>query len=91
MSKLISNRAQVEVSNCVKNILSSLFIDNWQSEPHRQFQNPAERCYQNVKTGMNILLDRTGAPAYTQLLAMLFAYFVVNFAFNVIINKMVRT
>ena len=29
MSKLISNRAQVEVSNHVKCILRSLFIDNW--------------------------------------------------------------
>ena len=37
MSKLISDRAQVEISNCVKDILRSLIIDDWQSELHRQF------------------------------------------------------
>ena len=79
MSKLISDRAQVEISKRVQYILRALFIDDWQSEPHRQHQNPAERRYQTVKRGTNILLDRTGAPAYTWLLAMIYVCFVLNF------------
>ena len=43
MDKLISDRAQVEISKRVLDILRALFIDYWQSEPHRQYQNPAER------------------------------------------------
>ena len=34
MTKLISDRAQVEVSNKVQNILRSLMIGDWQSEPY---------------------------------------------------------
>ena len=36
MNKLISNIAQVEISNCAKDILHALFINDWQSEPHRK-------------------------------------------------------
>ena len=43
MNKLISDRAQVEVGRKVKDILRALVIGNWQSEPHQQQQNPAER------------------------------------------------
>ena len=43
MDKLISNRAQVEVSKRALEILRSYCIDNWQSEPHYQHQNHAER------------------------------------------------
>jgi hypothetical protein len=35
-SKLVSNRAQVEISSRVKDILRSLIIGDWQSEPHQQ-------------------------------------------------------
>ena len=87
MRKLINDRAQVEISNRVKDILRSLFIDDWQSEPYRQFQNPVERYYQTVKTGTNVLLDRTSALAYTWLLTMLHVYFVLNFTWNATINS----
>jgi hypothetical protein len=42
-NKLISDRAQVEVSNKVLDILRTFFISAWRSEPHQQQQNPAER------------------------------------------------
>jgi hypothetical protein len=48
-TKLISDRAQVEISECVKQVLRPLHIATWQSEPHQQHQNPAERQYQNIK------------------------------------------
>jgi hypothetical protein len=61
-SKLVSNRAQVKISSKVKDILRSLIIADWQSEPHQQHQNPAERKYQDVKQMANTIMDRTGLP-----------------------------
>jgi hypothetical protein len=48
-TKLISNRAQVEISERIKQVLRPLHISTWQSELHQQHQNPAERQYQNIK------------------------------------------
>ena len=48
MTKLISDRAQVEISKKVNDILRHLIIGDWQSEPHKQHQNPAKRHYQDV-------------------------------------------
>jgi len=78
MSKLVSDRAQVEIVGKVKDILRNLFIDAWQSEPYHEHQNPAERRYQTVKSMTNKVLDRTGAPAYCWLLAMLYVCFILN-------------
>ena len=41
-TKLISDRAQVKISNKVKDILCALNISDWQSEPQQQHQNPCE-------------------------------------------------
>jgi hypothetical protein len=61
-SKLVSNRAQVEISSRVKDILRSLIIGDWQSEPHQQHQNPAEQKYQDIKGMANTIMYRTGSP-----------------------------
>jgi hypothetical protein len=45
LKKLISNCAQVEISNKIKDIIHALCISNWQSEPDQQHQNPCERQY----------------------------------------------
>ena len=42
-SRLVSDHAQVEISGRVQDILRNLIISDWQSEPHQQHQNPAER------------------------------------------------
>ena len=44
MDKLISDRAQSEVSNSSKDVLRALLIPHYQSEPHHQHQNFAEHC-----------------------------------------------
>ena len=38
MDKLISDSAQSEISNRLKDILRALFIDDWKSEPYYQHQ-----------------------------------------------------
>ena len=82
MAKLISDSAQLEISNKVKDILRNLMISDWQSEPHQQHQNPAEQRYQDVKRLANTLLDRTGAPPSLWFLAMTYACFILNHTAN---------
>jgi len=78
MNKLISDRAKSETSKKVKDILRSLFIQDWQSEPHHQHQNPVERKIQDVKRTTNRIMHRTGTPAECWLLAVLYVCFLLN-------------
>jgi hypothetical protein len=87
MDSLLSDSAQVEISNKVKSILRNLFIRNWQSEPYKQQQNPAERRFQTVKCVTNNVLDHTGAPAYTWLLCLMYVCFVLNHIYNQTVNS----
>jgi hypothetical protein len=42
MNRIISDSTKAEVSARVKQILNTLVIKDWQSEPHHKHQNPAE-------------------------------------------------
>jgi hypothetical protein len=77
-TKLISNRAQVEISGRVKQVLQPLHIPTWQSEQHQQHQNPAKHQYQNIKQLCNTILDHSGAPAYTWLLCLMYVCFLLH-------------
>jgi hypothetical protein len=77
-TKLISDRAQVEISERVKQVLWHLHISTWQSELHQQHQNPAKRQYQNIKWLCITILDRSGAPAYTWLLCLMYVCFLLD-------------
>ena len=81
-TRLISDRAQVEISNKVLDILRTLCIGDWQSEPHQQQQNPAERRFQTVKNAANRIMDRTGAPPHTWLLCLMYVCFLLNHTYN---------
>jgi hypothetical protein len=80
--KLISDRAQVIISNKIQDILRTLCIQSWQSEPHQQQQNPAERRYQTIKRATNRILDRSGAPPYTWFLCLQYVCYLLNHAYN---------
>ena len=81
-TKLISDSARVEISNKVADILRALFIQSWQSKPHRQHQNPSERCHQTIKQCVNTTLDWTGAPACCWFLCVLWVCFILNHSHN---------
>ena len=70
MSKLVSDYAQVEVFNKVKDILRMCHSSSWDSEPYHHNQNPSESCYRTIKTWTNTILNRTGAPANCWLLCI---------------------
>ena len=87
MSQPVSDCAQVETSKRVLELIRALCISNWRSEPHQQHQNPAERRYQTVKRMINTLLDRSGSPASTWLLAITYVCFILNHTFCNSINS----
>ena len=78
MRKLVSDCAQSEVSNKVLDILRNYTIDDWQSEPYHEHQNPAKRRYQTVKQHTNAVLDTSGAPPKAWLLDLLYAIYLLN-------------
>jgi hypothetical protein len=82
MDKLISDRAMAEIGNKIKDILRALHIDDWQSEPHHQHQNFAERHYATIKSRTNLILNRTGAPGSTWLLCLEYVCFLYNHISN---------
>ena len=73
MSKLISDYAQVEISNKVKDILRMSHSSSWNSEPYHQNQNPSKWHYGTTKAWTNTILNRSGAPVNCWLLCMRYA------------------
>ena len=86
MNELISNSIKVDTSKCVLTILHALCISNWKSEPYQQHQNPAERRYQTAKRMRHNILDRSGSPHYTWLLALGYVCFIINYTLCGAIN-----
>jgi hypothetical protein len=78
MDKLISDRAQVEISKKVQDILRAYRIADWQSEPYHQNQNFFERKYGTIKEYTNNIMNRVGAPAYTWLLCLVYVCALLN-------------
>ena len=85
MKRLLSDRAQVEISVRAMNLLRGLAIGQWQSEPHQQQQNPSERKYQTSKNWTNRVLNRSGAPPEFWLLALQYVVYLMNHTFNMTI------
>ena len=78
MDVLISDRAQALVSKKVQDILRSLFISQYTSEPHHQHQNFAENRYSTLKRWTNLILNTSGCPPSCWLLALDYASTVLN-------------
>ena len=72
----------METSGRAKDILRAYVIGDWQSEAYMQHQNFAERKYQQVKRATNRIMDCTGSPDYTWLLALLYVCFLLNHTAN---------
>ena len=78
MDKLISDSARVEISNRVKDILRALCIDDWQSEPHYQHQNYAERRWRHLKRNTQWLMNLRNVPPNCWLLCLMYVADVMN-------------
>ena len=76
--KLASDRAKAQISEKVKDILRTLFIDDWQSEPHFHHQNFVERMIQELKKFANWVLNWSDAPAAAWFAAFEYVTFIMN-------------
>ena len=70
METLISDGGPSYISHKVKDILRTLLIGEYRSEPYHQHQNKAENRYQTAKRMTNALMNATGCPANTWLLCL---------------------
>ena len=78
MDKLISDSAKNEISHKVKHISRAYNINDWQSEPYHQNQNPPEWRYRPIKAWTNTIMNRTGAPAHWWLLSLQYVCYILN-------------
>lgn len=75
---LISDMAKSEISRRVKDLLRKFCIDEWNSEPHFQWQNFAERIIQELKKYVNWVLNTSGAPPEAWFLALEYVVYIWN-------------
>ena len=72
MNTIITDGGKYEISKKAADLLRSLFIKHYESEPYHQHQNKAEQHYGVVRRYINILMNLTGAPAHCWLLCLLY-------------------
>ena len=70
MDTLISDGGKYEISKRVTDLLRSLFIQDYQSEPYHQHQNKAENRY--------AVMNTSGCPAFCWLLCLQYICVVLN-------------
>ena len=70
MDTLISDGGKYEISQRVTDLLHSLFIQDYQSEPYHQDQNKAENCSGPAKRYTNTVMNTSGCPACCWLLCL---------------------
>ena len=70
MDTLISDGGKYEISKRVTDLLHSLFIQNYQSEPYHHHQNKAENHFGLAKRYTNTVMNTSGCPACCWLLRL---------------------
>ena len=78
MDTLISDGGKYDISKQVTDLLRSLFIQDYQSEPYHQHQNKAENRFGLAKCYTNTVMNTSGCPAYCWLLCLQYIYVVLN-------------
>ena len=78
MDLLISDSARVEISTRVEEILRSLFIKSWQSEPNYQHQNFAEHRYRHLKRNLQWYMSHRNVHPSAWLLCLQWIADVMN-------------
>ena len=78
MDTLISDGGKYEISKRVTDLLRSLFIKDYQSEPYHQHQNKAENRFGLAKRYTNTVMNTSGCPACCWLLCLQYTCVVLN-------------
>ena len=79
MDTLISDGGKYEISKRVTDLLRSLFIKDYQSEPYHQHQKKAENCFGLAKRYTNTVMNTSGCPACCWLLCLQYICVVLNY------------
>ena len=78
MDTIISDGGNYEISKRVTDLLRSLFIQDYQSEPYHQHQNKAENRFGLAKRYTNTVMNTSGCPACCWLLCLQYICVVLN-------------
>ena len=78
MDTLISDGGKYEMYKQVTDLLHSLFIQDYQSEPYHQHQNKAENRFGLAKRYTNTVMNTSCCPACCWLLCLQYIYVVLN-------------
>ena len=78
MDTLISDGGKYEISKRVTDLLRSLFIQDYQSEPYHQHQNKAENHFGLAKHYTNTVMNTSGCTACCWLLCLQYICVVLN-------------
>ena len=78
MDTLISDGGKYEISQRVTDLLCTLFIQDYQSEPYHQHQNKAENRFGLAKHYTNTVMNTSGCPAFCWLLCLQYICVVLN-------------
>ena len=78
MDTLISDGGKYEISKQVTDLLHSLFIQDYQSEPYHQHQNKAENRFVLAKRYTNTVMNTSGCTACCWLLCLQYICVVLN-------------
>ena len=78
MDTLISDGGKYEISKRVTDLLHSLFIQDYQSEPYHQHQNMAENRFGLAKRYTNTVMNTSRCPACCWLLCLQYICVVLN-------------
>ena len=70
MDTLTSDGGKYEITKGVTDLLHSLFIQDYQSEPYHQDQNKDEYCFGPAKRYTNTVMNTSGYPACCWLLCL---------------------
>ena len=79
MDTLISDGGKYEISKRVTDLLHSLFIQDYQSEPYHQHQNKAKNRFGLAKHYSNTVMNTSGCPACCWLLCLQYIFVVLNY------------
>ena len=78
MDTLTSDGGKYQISKGVTNLLHSLFIQDYQSEPYHQDQNKAENCFGPAKRYTNTVMTTSGCHACCWLLCLQYICLVLH-------------
>ena len=78
MDTLISDGGKYKISKRVTDLLRSLFIQDYQSEPYHQHQNKAENRFGLAKRYTNTVMNTSGCTACCWLLCLQYICVVLN-------------